>query len=143
MKLSEYYKLINEIDGKPNPPDDPRITRKDFEFNGPPGQQGSATLTYLDGVPIYLNWYIWDLDLDWMQTQVEAYLGQKIILYNMNGGNGHESADLELVGAKGKRQYLIQFEKSNKPSYITEETYLRIKNVSYYKFKVLEELFNE
>jgi hypothetical protein len=97
MKLSEYYKMINEVDGVPNPPDDPRISIKDLSFNEGKGKEGSVTITFLDGVPVYLNWYIWDLDHNWMVEQVEKELGKKIILSNHCGGNGHCSADLELV----------------------------------------------
>jgi hypothetical protein len=97
MKLSEYYKMINEVDGVSNPPDDPRISRKDLDFRGGKGKEGSATITFLDGVPVYLNWYIWDLNEDWMVEQVETELGGKIMLTNICGGNGHVSADLELV----------------------------------------------
>ena len=97
MKLSEYYKMINEVDGVPNPPDDPRITRKDLEFNGGKGKEGAATIIFLDGQPVYLNWYIWDLNHEWMIQQVELELGGKIKLSNWSGGNGHEGADLEMV----------------------------------------------
>jgi hypothetical protein len=97
MKLSEYYKMINKVDGVPNPPDNPRITRKDLDFNGGKGKEGSAIITFLDGEPTYLNWYIWDLDHSWMIEQIEKELGGKIILSNHSGGNGHEGADLELV----------------------------------------------
>jgi len=97
MKLSEYYKMINEVSGHPNPPDDPRITRKDLDFRGGKGKEGSATITFLDGAPVYLNWYVWDLDRKWMFEQVEKELGSKIKLSNFSGGNGHESAELELV----------------------------------------------
>ena len=97
MKLSEYYRLMAEVDGKPLPPDDPRISRKDLNFRGGKGKEGSATITFLDGVPVFLNWYIWDLDGAWMISQVEEELGGKIRLFNHSGGNGHESADLELL----------------------------------------------
>jgi hypothetical protein len=97
MGLSQYYKMINEVDGVPNPPDNPRITRKDLDFRGGKGKEGSATITFLDGEPVALNWYIWDLDTGWMIEQVEKELGGKVILSNYSGGNGHCSADLELV----------------------------------------------
>jgi hypothetical protein len=97
MKLSEYYKMINEVDGIPNPPDNSRIFRKDLSFNEGKGKEGAATITFLDGEPVYLNWYIWDLERQWMIEQVEIELGGKIILSNQSGGNGHEGADLELV----------------------------------------------
>lgn len=97
MKLSEYYKMIAEIDGHPQPPDDPRITRKDLDFRGGKGKEGSATITFLDGEPGYLNWYIWDLDHDWMVKQIEKELGAKIRLFNLTGGNGHNGAELEII----------------------------------------------
>lgn len=97
MKLSEYYKMINEVSGQPVAEKDPRITYKDLSFDGPPGQQGSCTITFLDGNPIYLNWYIWSLDREWMYQQVEKELGKSIKLSNMSGGNGHEGADLEVI----------------------------------------------
>lgn len=97
MKLSEYYKMMNEVDGIPNPEPDPRITIKDLSFNGGKGKEGSATITFLDGIPVYLNFYIWDLDLGWMKEQVEQELGAKIILSNWSGGNGHMGAELEIV----------------------------------------------
>jgi hypothetical protein len=107
MKLSEYYHMINQID-KPlwkrifdwirgEPKQDSRITIKDLEFNGGKGKEGSATITFLNGVPVYLNWYIWDLDHAWMIQQVEQELGAKIKLFNLSGGNGHEGADLEVL----------------------------------------------
>jgi hypothetical protein len=99
MKLSDYYKLINQVSGIPNPSDDPRITRKDLSFNGGKGKEGSATITFLDGQPVYLNWYIWDLDQEWMFQQVEQELGAKIRLSNFTGGNGHCGADLEIDNA--------------------------------------------
>jgi hypothetical protein len=98
MKLSEYYKMINEVSGHPNPMDDPRITRIDMSFTGGKGKEGSATITFLDGEPVYLNWYIWDLNHNWMVEQVEAELGKKIELSNYGGGNGHCSADLKVMG---------------------------------------------
>jgi hypothetical protein len=97
MKLSEYYKMINKIDGFPDPEPDPRITYTDISFTGGKGKEGSATIIFLDGVPVYLNIWIWDLDLDWAIGQVEQELGSKIVLSNWSGGNGHEGADLELV----------------------------------------------
>lgn len=97
MKLSEYYKMINEVSGVTNPPDNPRITRKDLDFNGGKGKEGSAIITFLDGVPVYLNWYIWDLDHQWMIEQVELELGKKIKLSNFSGGNGHQEAELEVI----------------------------------------------
>ena len=97
MKLSEYYKMINDVDGIPNKEPDPRITIKDLNFNEGKGKDGSATITFLDGEPVYLNWYIWDLDHNWMVEQIEKELGGKIILSNWGGGNGHNSADLQLV----------------------------------------------
>ena len=97
MKLSEYYKMINEVSGQPNPKPDPRITVVDLDFNEGPGKEGSATITFLDGEPVYLNWYIWSLDRAWMFEQVENKLGSKFKLSNMSGGNGHEGADLELI----------------------------------------------
>lgn len=96
MKLSEYYKMISEIGGEIQV-DDPRITRKDLSFNDGPGKQGDATITFLDGIPVYLNWYIWDLDREWMFQQVEKELGKKFKLTNYGGGNGHESAELEVI----------------------------------------------
>lgn len=97
MKLSEYYKMIREVDGLPAAKDDPRITRKDLEFKGGKGKDGSATITYLDGEPVYLNWYNWDLNTKWMFKQVEKELGKKFKLSNWGGGNGHESAELEML----------------------------------------------
>lgn len=99
MKLSEYYKLINEVSRVPNKEPDPRITLKDLSFNGGPKKEGSATITFLDGVPVYLNWYIWSLDHNWMLEQVEKELGSKVKLSNLSGGNGHCGADLELIDA--------------------------------------------
>lgn len=96
MKLSEYYKMINEVDGVPNPEPDPRITTKDLDFKEGKGKEGSASITFLDGVPVYLSWYRWDLDLAWMFEQVEKELGKKFKLTNWSGGNGHESAELEV-----------------------------------------------
>ena len=100
MKLSEYYKMINEVDGVPNPPENPRITRKDMDFKGGKGKDGSCTITYLDGEAVYLNWYIWDLDVEWMFGEVEKELGHKFKLSNWSGGNGHEGAELELIKEK-------------------------------------------
>lgn len=97
MKLSEYYKMIREVDGLPPLKEDPRITRKDLSFNGGKGKEGAATITFLNGVPVYLNWYIWNLDHKWMIEQVEKELGKKIKLTNRSGGQGHEGADLEIV----------------------------------------------
>ena len=94
MKLSDYYKMIREVDGLPPLKEDPRVTRKDLSFNGGKGKEGSATITFLDGSPVYLNWYIWDLDRGWMIEQVEKELGKKIKLANHSGGNGHEGADI-------------------------------------------------
>lgn len=97
MKLSDYYKMIEKISGQPVPEDDPRVTRKDFDANDGPGRQGSWTITYVDGIPAYLNWYQWQLDLDWMFTEVEKELGSKFKLSNWSGSNGHGGADLELI----------------------------------------------
>lgn len=97
MKLSEYYEMIAKIDGTSQANPDPRLTRKDLEFNGGKGKDGSATITFLDGKPIYLGWWIWDLDHAWMIEQIEKELGGKIILSNWEGGNGHNGADLELI----------------------------------------------
>lgn len=88
--------MINEVAGVTNPPSDPRIRTVDLSFNGGPGKEGSATITFLDNEPIYLNWYIWDLNYDYLVHQVEKELGSKINLSNMSGGNGHYSADLEI-----------------------------------------------
>lgn len=97
MKLSEYYKMIREVDGLPPAKEDPRITKKDLNFNGGKGKDGSATITFLDGAPVYLNWYIWDLDRKWMFEQIEKELGKKFKMKNMNGGQGHESCDIEII----------------------------------------------
>lgn len=96
MKLSEYYKMIDDVDGTANPVD-PRITTKDLDFDEGPGKDGACTITFLDGEPVYLNWYVWDLDRSWMFQQVEKELGKKIKLTNFFGGNGHEGADLEVI----------------------------------------------
>lgn len=97
MKLSEYYKFINEIDGRPNPEPNSRITLKDLNFNEGKGKEGSATITFLDGEPVALNWYCWDLDYNWLIAQIEHELSKKIKLVNHSGGNGHESAYIEII----------------------------------------------
>lgn len=97
MKLSEYYRMMAEIDRRPLPEDDPRVKRIDLDFKEGKGKEGSATITFLDDVPVYLNWYIWSLNHEWMVEQIEKTLGKKIKLSNFSGGNGHESADLEIV----------------------------------------------
>lgn len=90
--------MIREVDRLPPIKDDPRITRKDMNFNGPPGQQGDCTITFLDGNPVHLNWYIWNLDIKWMFKQVEKELGKKIRVFNISGGQGHEGGDIEIIG---------------------------------------------
>lgn len=95
-KLSDYYKMIAEIDGRPLK-EDPRVTYFDFDFKEGKGKEGSATITYFEGKPVHLNWYIWDLDRTWMMEQVNAKLGGIAILCNFSGGNGHEGADIQEV----------------------------------------------
>jgi hypothetical protein len=97
VKLSEYYRIMNEIAGRPDPPDHPRVTRKDLDWNDGPGKQGAATISFLDGVPRYLNWYVWDLDFEWMVEQVGKELGRTIKLVEVTGGNGHCAATIEMT----------------------------------------------
>lgn len=93
MKLSEYYKSINKTDGE----EDARITHKDMEFRGPVGKQGSCTITFLDGIPVYLNWHVWNLDINLMFKQVETELGKKIRITNITSNQGHEGGDIEII----------------------------------------------
>lgn len=79
------------------PSDNSRISVKSLSFNDGPGKQGDVTIYFLDGVPVFLNWYEWDLDDDWMISQIEKELNSKIKLSNLSGGNGRFSADLELI----------------------------------------------
>ena len=95
--LSGYYRMMNDIDGIPNPKPDPRFTYKNLDFDEEAGKQGSACITFIDGKPKTLNCYVWDLNLDWMKLQVEKELGSKIKLSNASGGNGHLGWDLELI----------------------------------------------
>lgn len=78
--------------------EDIRTTHKNLEFREGVGKEGSACITFVDGTPVYLNWFIWNLDHEWMVQQVEKELGVKIKLSNYTGGNGHCGADIEIIG---------------------------------------------
>lgn len=97
MTLTEYYKMIAEVDGRPIPEQDPRVTNIELAFRGGPGKEGSATIHLLDGVPAALSWYIWDLSDEYLMEQVQAALTVKVKRTNVSGGNGHCYADLEVV----------------------------------------------
>ncbi len=77
--------------------EDTRITHKNLKFNEGKGKEGSACITFVDNNPVYLNWFIWNLDHEWMVEQVEKELGAKIKLSNYTGGNGHSGADIEII----------------------------------------------
>ena len=74
-------------------------TFKTLEFDDGKGKDGSATITFKNGEPVYLSWYNWDLDYNWMIEQVEKEIG-KFKLSNHSGGNGHEGAVLEIIKEK-------------------------------------------
>lgn len=95
MKLSEYYKMLNQVDGiKSNTEPDPRISIKDLSFDEGPGKNGSATITYLDGEPVYVNWYNWDLNEQWMWSQIEEEIKSPFEIFNLHTNNAHGGAEI-------------------------------------------------
>lgn len=96
-KLSDHYKMINEIGGIKTPELPSNITLKDLNFDGAKGEQGSATIYYLDGIAFELNWYSWNLDFWWMVSQIEKELGRQINIIEITGGNGHEQGLIQYV----------------------------------------------
>lgn len=73
------------------------MSYKNFHFNEGPGKKGCACVTFVDGVPTYLNWFTFELDHEWMMTQLEMNLGLKFKLSDYVGGNGHSGADIEII----------------------------------------------
>lgn len=77
--------------------EDPRISFIDFLFDEGPGKDGNACVICLDGIPIHVEYYIWDLDREWMAQQIEQKIGIKMKLTNFGGGNGHEDAEIIII----------------------------------------------
>jgi hypothetical protein len=98
MILTEYYEMIAKADGIKLPDPDPRLTNIEISMNGDVGQQGSATIHLLDGIPAGLSWYVWSLTDEYLMEQVHSKLnGIRVEMKNVSGGNGHMYADLEVI----------------------------------------------
>ncbi len=65
-KLSDYYKMINEVDGVKTPELPSNITLKNLNFDAGLGKDGSATIYYLDSIAFKINWYSCSLDFAWL-----------------------------------------------------------------------------
>lgn len=93
---------MDDLAGVPRTLEAPGVTYKNYDFKEGPGKEGSACISFVDGIPMYLNWYIWNLDHEWMMCQIETDLGMKIKLSNYTGGNGHCGADIEILKEENK-----------------------------------------
>lgn len=100
----DYADFMAEIDGRPVDREararrwaELGITTRDIEWRGGPGDQGSATVFYERGVPRHVAWFVWSLSEESFVARLEADFGRKFRLTNHAGGNGHYSADIEIL----------------------------------------------
>ena len=98
MNLSDYERLIGEIDGKPSGKLAEGVTTKELDFRGGTGKDGSATIYFKDGKPIMVSWYEWSLEMPYLLEQLGKELGGWVKLIDTRGGNGHYRAVVELDG---------------------------------------------
>lgn len=76
---------------------DPRIRTHQIDLNDGPDRQGNITIYFLGEVPVGVSWYEWSLDYKKFIKELEKAIPFTFRLINDDGGNGHYSADIEII----------------------------------------------